>query len=79
MASTMTESSVDSFLKGVRSQIEVSKVKEEQMEKEEGEVEEEEGEIKGVAEEAKEVVIKLNFRQMVKELEDVTTLMLPRY
>ena len=28
---------------------------------------------------AKEVVIKLNFRQMVKELEDVTTLMLPRY
>ena len=27
---------------------------------------------------AKEVV-KLNFRQMVKELEDVTTLMLPRY
>ena len=27
---------------------------------------------------AKEVVIKLNFRQMVKELEDVTTLMLPR-
>ena len=49
LASTMTESSVESFLKGVRSQVEISKVKEEEgAEKEKEGVEED---IQGVAEE----------------------------
>ena len=55
LASTMTESSVESFLKGVRSQVEISKVK-----KEEGTEKEKEGveeDIQGVAEEANGMVV----------------------
>ena len=55
LASTMTESSVESFLKGVRSQVEISKVKEEEgAEKEKEGVEEN---IQGVAEEANGMVV----------------------
>jgi len=54
-ASTLTESSVESFLKEVRSQVETSKVKEEGAEKEKEEVEED---IKGLVEEGNEVVPK---------------------
>ena len=55
LASTMTESSVESFLKGVRSQVEISKVKEEEgAEKEKEGVEED---IQGVAEEANGMVV----------------------
>ena len=61
----MTESSVESFLKGVRSQVEISKVKEEEeegaeKEEEEGAEKEKEGveeDIQGVAEEANEMVM----------------------
>ena len=57
LASTMTESSVESFLKGVRSQVEISKVKEEEEERAEKEKEGVEEDIQGVAEEANEIVV----------------------
>ena len=64
LASTMTESSVESFLKGVRSQVEISKVKEEEgAEKEKEGVEED---IQGVAEE--------EANEMVMPEEDMVTL-----
>ena len=77
LASTMTESSVESFLKGVRSQVEISKVKEE--EEEEGAEKEKEGveeDIQGVAEEeANEMVMPEEDMVTLKEesIGDVTT------
>ena len=57
LASTMTESSVESFLKGVRSQVEISKVKEEEGAEKEKEKEGVEEDIQGVAEEANGMVV----------------------
>ena len=66
LASTMTESSVESFLKGVRSQVEISKVKEEEEEGAEKEKEGVEEDIQGVAEE--------EANEMVMPEEDMVTL-----
>ena len=53
----MASTSVESFLKGVRSQVEISKVKEEEEEGAEKEKEGVEEDIQGVAEEANEMVV----------------------